>query len=127
MRTIQFVLLWILVTTAALPVRAEDGLDAGDLWRRVRHHTPATAEQQAAPEVQPSKPFFVLAPSVGSKPSTGINAGIASNVAFVTSDSTRLSSISGGLKVSRTQSIHCARWRSTFAKSSATRSSFHRT
>jgi hypothetical protein len=92
------------VTTAALPVRAEDGLDAGDLWRRVRHHTPATAEQQAAPEVQPSKPFFVLAPSVGSKPSTGVNGGLAGNVAFVTggdSSSTHLSSISGGLKFSQ--------------------------
>ncbi|HET9833454.1 MAG TPA: hypothetical protein VFP91_17160, partial [Vicinamibacterales bacterium] len=103
MRTISFVLLWILVTTAALPVRAQDGLDAGDLWRRVRHHTPATAEQPPTPDVEPSRPFFVLAPSVGSKPSTGINGGIAGNVAFVTgeSSSTHLSSISGGLKVSQ--------------------------
>ena len=93
----------MLVATAARPVRAEDGLDAGDLWRRVRHRVPAADGQQPAAGVEASKPFFVLAPSIGSKPSTGINAGIAGNVAFVTSDSlsTHLSSISGGLKVSQ--------------------------
>jgi hypothetical protein len=39
---------------------------------------------------------------VGSKPSTGINGGIAANVAFVNGDpsSTRLSFVSGGVKVS---------------------------
>jgi outer membrane protein assembly factor BamA len=84
------------------PARAQDSLDAGDLWRRVRHHASTVDEQPPATTIEPHKSFFVLAPSVGSKPSTGLNGGIAGNVAFVTSDpsSTRLSSISGGLKVS---------------------------
>ena len=47
-------------------------------------------------------PFFVVAPSIGSKPSTGITVGLASNVAVVNGDpaTTRLSVVSGGLKVS---------------------------
>ncbi len=92
-----------LALAAAVPLsaRAEDGLDAGDLWHRVRHRAVSTDDQPTT-EVEPHKPFFVLAPSVGSKPSTGINGGVAGNVAFVTSDpsSTHLSSVSGGLKVS---------------------------
>ena len=85
------------VVAAAAP----DPLDAGDLWRRVRHHDPADAGQPLALETR--KPFFVVAPSVGSKPSTGINGGIAGNVAFVDGDAadTHLSSVSGGLKFSQ--------------------------
>ena len=80
-------------------VRAEDGVDAGDLWRRVRHHRTSA---DATPSVEARKPFLVIAPSIGSKPSTGINGGIAGNIAFVDGDaaSTRLSFVSGGVKVS---------------------------
>ena len=94
-------LLLAVLAAGARSARAQDSVDAGDLWRRVRHHA-ATVDEQPATTIEPHKSFFVLAPSVGSKPSTGINGGIAGNVAFVTSDpsSTRLSSISGGLKVS---------------------------
>jgi Omp85 superfamily domain len=90
------------LAAGARSARAQDSVDAGDLWRRVRHHAASTDEQPPTTAVDPGKPFFVLAPSVGSKPSTGINGGIAGNVAFVTSDpsSTRLSSVSGGLKFS---------------------------
>jgi hypothetical protein len=89
--------------SASLSVRAQDvpaGVDAGDLWRRVRHHGMAP-DDSASPEAR--KPFVVIAPSVGSKPSTGINGGIAGNVAFVSGDSgsTHLSSVSGGVKVSQ--------------------------
>ncbi len=85
----------VVATTAAVP------LDAGDLWRRVRHHDPADTSQPLAADTR--KPFFVVAPSVGSKPSTGINGGIAGNVAFVDGDAsdTHLSSVSGGLKFSQ--------------------------
>jgi hypothetical protein len=86
--------------SASLHARAEDGVDAGDLWRRVRHHD-APADEQ--PPVESRKPFIVVAPSIGSKPSTGINGGIAGNIAFVDGDpsATRLSFVSGGLKVSQ--------------------------
>ena len=75
--------------------------DAGDLWRRVRHGAPHDDEQPAS--VESHKPFLVVAPSVGSKPSTGINAGLAGNVAFIDGDArtTHISSMSGGLKVSQ--------------------------
>ena len=85
------------VVTTAAPAM----LDAGDLWRRVRHHNPA--DVVATPPLDSRKPFFVVAPSVGSKPSTGVNAGLAGNVAFVSGDATdtHLSSVSGGLKFSQ--------------------------
>ena len=75
--------------------------DAGDLWRRVRHVAPPDEEQPAG--VESHKPFFVVAPSVGSKPSTGVNAGLAGNVAFIDGDAraTHISSMSAGLKVSQ--------------------------
>jgi hypothetical protein len=86
---------------AAIHAGAQDGVDAGDLWRHVRHHETAPAEA-AVPESH--KPFIVVAPAIGSKPSTGINGGIAGNIAFVSGGdaaSTHLSSVSGGLKVSQ--------------------------
>ena len=43
-------------------------LDVGDLWRKALHKEPAEGDA--------SKKFFVLAPSIGSKPSTGLNAGV---------------------------------------------------
>ncbi|HUK35650.1 MAG TPA: BamA/TamA family outer membrane protein, partial [Vicinamibacterales bacterium] len=100
MRTTSLVLSMALLATTAPLARADDALDAGDLWRHLRHHAIATDEQTSL--LAPNRPFFVVAPSIGSKPSTGINGGIAGNIAFVTGDpsSTRLSSISGGLKVS---------------------------
>ena len=95
------VILFVCAAAAvSAPVRAEDGVDAGDLWYKVRHH--ASTDPAPADDAESHKPFFVIAPSIGSKPSTGLNAGLASNVAFVSGDSatTHLSSVSGGLKVS---------------------------
>lgn len=99
-----------MLATAPLPVRAEDSqpvavsaanaVDAGDLWRRVRHHDPPADDQLLALEAR--KPYFVLAPAVGVKPTTGINGGIAANVAFISgeSSSTHVSSVTGSLKFS---------------------------
>ena len=94
MHTTRVVFLLAALAAGGGSAHAQDSLDAGDLWRKVRHDAATSTDEQSG------KPFVVLAPSVGSKPSTGLNAGIASNVAFVTSDSTRLSSVSGGLKIS---------------------------
>jgi len=99
---------FVLIVSAAAPLRAGQdaaGVDAGDLWRRVRHHhtTPVdTLEADDSTPVEPRRSFIVIAPSIGSKPSTGINGGLAGNIAFISGDSssTRLSSVSGGLKVS---------------------------
>jgi hypothetical protein len=70
-------------------------LDVGDLWRKALHKEPGSSDD--------SKKFFVLAPSIGSKPSTGLNGGVSGNVAFYLGDpaTTRISTINGGLKVSQ--------------------------
>ena len=98
MRKLCF-LIFLAAAVPAARASAQDGVDAGDLWRKVRHHDESAA---AADEVAARKPFFVVAPSIGSKPSTGLNGGIAGNIAFVAGDSstTRLSYLSGGLKFS---------------------------
>ncbi len=101
MRSIWCVLAAAVLVLAPQCARAQDALDAGDLWHHVRHHDSADGDDSSAFDSR--KNFFVIAPSLGSKPTTGINGGVATNVAFVTGDaaSTRLSSISGGLKVSQ--------------------------
>jgi hypothetical protein len=80
--------------------KQDSGLDVGDLWQRLRHKSDADAQTVDPPE--PNR-FFVLAPSVGSKPSTGLTVGLSGNIAFYADDPafTRISSLVGGLKVSQ--------------------------
>jgi surface antigen Omp85-like protein len=105
-------LLWAILTPAS--TRAEENaapappppasVDAGDLWRHVRHIMPAEASQDpTAPGLEAHKPSVVVAPAVGSKPSTGVNGGLAGNIAFIDGDpkTTHISSMSGGVKVSQ--------------------------
>ena len=49
------------------------------------------------------QPFLVIAPSIGSKPSTGLTRGFSGNMAFFRGDpeTTHISSISGGFKLSQ--------------------------
>jgi outer membrane protein assembly factor BamA len=88
-------------TPPSIPAPSPSSTDAGDLWRRVRHVAPHDDEQPAG--VESHKPFFVVAPSVGSKPSTGLNGGLAGNVAFIDGEAraTHISSMSAGVKVSQ--------------------------
>jgi hypothetical protein len=69
-------------------------IDVGDLWRMVRH-------KDAPPAESPSR-FVAFAPSIGSKPSTGLTGGFAGNVAFYRGDplATHISSLTAGLKIS---------------------------
>lgn len=99
MRVFRFVLVCAALA-ATVSAHAEDGIDAADLWHRVRHRT--SKEEQPQSDDATQKPFFVVAPSIGSKPSTGLTGGIAGNMAFATSDplSSHLSLVSGGIKVS---------------------------
>src|ERR1019366_8014547 len=86
---LRIVLAIAIVAIVSLPARAEDPpnratenpatLDVGDLWRLARHKNQPPGDQGESPS---SGRFFVAAPSVGSKPSTGLNAGLAGNVAF---------------------------------------------
>jgi hypothetical protein len=95
----------------AVPARAQDPppvpnpapqlMDVGDLWRLVRHRDFAQDGEQPASERD--KRYLVATPSIGSKPSTGFNAGFSGNVAFFRGDraTTHISSVSGGLKLSQ--------------------------
>ena len=84
---------WADVPEASAP-EPSSTTDVGDLWRLVRH--------KDAPSDDEARRFLVFAPSIGSKPSTGLNGGLSGNVAFFLGDpgSTHISSLTGGLKVS---------------------------
>ena len=73
-------------------------IDVNDIWRIVRRH-----EMTRKADVKSSERYLVLAPSIGSKPTTGLSGGFSGNVAFVRgdSDTTHISTLSGGLKVSQ--------------------------
>lgn len=74
---------------------ADATLDIGDLWRIVR--------RKEAQDDDARRKFVVFSPSVGSKPSTGLNGGFSGNVAFFAGDprTTHISSLTGGLKLSQ--------------------------
>jgi outer membrane protein assembly factor BamA len=75
-------------------------VDVSDLWRKLRHHD--NSDDAAA-----GKRFLVVAPTIGSKPSTGLTAGVNSNMAFFGGDpaSTHISTLSGGFRVSQKQQV----------------------
>lgn len=72
--------------------------DLGDLWHLFRHSA-TTAEDEGGR----GRHFFFLAPAVGSKPSTGLAAGISGNLAFFAGDpaTTHISTVIGGATVSQ--------------------------
>jgi outer membrane protein assembly factor BamA len=76
---------------------APPAIDVDDLWRLVRHGSLTEADVLKA-----GRRFVVVAPSIGSKPSTGFSGGFSGNMAFFAGDSatTRISTIIGGMKVS---------------------------
>lgn len=77
-------------------------LDVGDLWRAVRHHH-LTDTSQRIVSASAGQRFFVVAPTIGSKPTTGLTVGLNGNMAFFAADpaSTHISSISAGFRVSQ--------------------------
>jgi len=81
-------------------------LDVGDLWHDVRHQKRAV-EDEALAAAKRREHFFVIAPNIGSKPSTGFSVGINANLAFFDGDekTTHISSVSGGLRVSQKQQV----------------------
>jgi hypothetical protein len=81
-------------------------LDVGDLWREVRHRNDRLTDEPP-PSSQSSGHFFVAAPTIASKPSTGLSVGLNSNLAFFRGDpsTTRISSISGGVRVSQKKQV----------------------
>lgn len=75
--------------------------DIGDIWRIVRHRNSARDEQSKG------RRFLVIAPAIGSKPTTGLTAGFNSNMAFFAGDqaSTHISTLAGGFRVSQKQQV----------------------
>ena len=89
---------------ATTPARASTPLattDIGDVWRWVRHRNQEQNEQRAG------KRFLVIAPTIGSKPTTGLTAGVNSNMAFFAGDpaTTHISTMSGGFRISQKEQI----------------------
>ena len=91
------------------PTTFQPTLDAGDLWHVLRHGRadPLAGDPGASAPTPARDHFFVAAPTIGSKPSTGLSAGLNSNLAFFTGDekTTHISSISGGLRVSQKKQV----------------------
>jgi hypothetical protein len=80
-------------------------LDLIDLWRKIRHK-----DHPAQPPLAVGagdRRFLVFAPSFGSRPNTGLTLGLNGNVAFFRGEheSTHLSLLSGGIRVSQKQQV----------------------
>lgn len=73
--------------------------DVRDLWAHLRHRPTVGNAPTPAPS---SRPFFVVAPTISSKPSTGLALGAGTSIAFVRGDpaTTHLSSASAAARVS---------------------------
>ena len=78
-------------------IHPEQVIDLGDVWHLLRHGQPRPLVSTA-----PRQRSLVVAPSIGSKPTTGVTVGLSGNVVFYGGDpaSTHLSAITGGMKVS---------------------------
>jgi hypothetical protein len=107
-----------LAVLAPAPVQAQDAAeepaavqpgptaDVTDLWRRIRHKgEPPQADTDA--QTEPERRFFVVAPAIGSRPTTGLTLGINGNMAFFQGEprSTHISSMVGGLRVSQKEQV----------------------
>jgi hypothetical protein len=112
-------LLLLLCFIIPAPVRAQEAssaptmfqptVDAGDLWHLLRHNRadPLAGDPGATGPTPTPEHFFVVAPTIASKPSTGLSAGLNSNLAFFSGDekTTHISTISGGLRLSQKQQV----------------------
>jgi outer membrane protein assembly factor BamA len=93
----------IAAVVSAAPAAAQTAvplLDVGDLWRSARHKADSAQDDSDAPA---ARRFLVVAPTIGSRPATGLTGGLNGNVAFFNGDSatTHISSMSGGLRLSQ--------------------------
>jgi outer membrane protein assembly factor BamA len=79
-------------------------LDVGDLWRDLRHRDDTPDE--AAPSKERRR-FLVVAPTIASKPATGLTGGLNGNMAFFRGDpkTTRISTLQGGFRVSQKKQV----------------------
>src|SRR6476469_2766130 len=80
--------------------------DVIDLWHKLRPKD-QTAEQDPETADSPQRRFFVVAPAIGSRPSTGLTLGINGNMAFFQGDekTTHISTMVGGFRVSQKKQV----------------------
>jgi hypothetical protein len=97
------------IETRSTPALFQPTLDAGDLWHVLRHGRadPLAGDPGASAPTPPRNHFLVAAPTIASKPSTGLSAGLNSNLAFFSGDekTTHISSVSGGLRFSQKKQV----------------------
>src|SRR5262245_51162923 len=79
-----------------------NAIDVRDVWRMVRGKEPNRTPEAAAP-----RRFLFVAPTIGSKPSTGLTGGVVADLSFFTGhpDTTHISSLTGGVRVSAKEQI----------------------
>ena len=96
--------------THAVDLAPHTQVDIGDLWHMLLHQEPKENEAR--------RRFMVIAPTIGSKPSTGLTLGLNGNMAFFLGDpvNTHISSISGGARVSQKQQTLTGFRFSTFSR-----------
>jgi len=90
-------------------------IDVGDLWRDFRNRGDKPEETSPATEQREERRFLVVAPTIGSKPATGLTGGLNSNMAFFRGDpkTTRISTMPkpGVLAPTSTYSVSlCMNW-----------------
>jgi len=83
---------------AAPPQPAAATVDVADLWRWLLRRPPPKPQDPASAA---RKRTFVVAPIIGSKPSTGLSLGVAGNMTFFRGDpqTTHISTASGGIRL----------------------------
>ena len=87
--------------SAAAPGQSYPTTDIGDVWRWARRRNADENEQATG------RKFLVVAPTIGSRPTTGLTLGLNSNMAFFAGEpaSTHISTMSGGFRVSQKHQI----------------------
>ena len=99
--------LWLLASVAAPATLfaqeqpAPATVDVGDLWREFRRHDDTPRDETSS--IEASQRFLVVAPAIGSKPTTGFTVGLNANMAFFRGDpkTTHISSLASGFRVSQ--------------------------
>src|SRR5438309_10235295 len=87
--------------TPPAPAEPWPSLDIIDLWHRFRPKAVSPNQTPASGPRDASRHFVVLAPAIGSRPSTALTLGVNGNMAFFEGDprSTHISQMAGGSRV----------------------------
>jgi outer membrane protein assembly factor BamA len=93
--------------TAAAAVQPWPTVDVGDVWHRFRPKADDADDPDSAARSAAQRHFVVVAPAIGSKPSTGLTLGLNGNMAFFQGDprSTHISTLAGGFRVSQKHQV----------------------